>query len=144
MNGYLHAERRGRPQIPERDRCRSGRHQRADPVPVPFFSFTGSRGSKLAIWGLRQAGGAVLHADQDHHLALVRRCQRFGRREHHHQPEVRIEDTAAVISGGASGLGRAVAERIVARGGRAVILDVQEEAGHAAAREIGATFVRAT
>jgi NAD(P)-dependent dehydrogenase (short-subunit alcohol dehydrogenase family) len=55
---------------------------------------------------------------------------------------VRIEDTAAVISGGASGLGRAVAERIVARGGRAVILDVQEEAGHAAAREIGATFVR--
>ncbi len=55
---------------------------------------------------------------------------------------MRIEDTAAVVSGGASGLGRAVAERIVAQGGRAVILDVQEEAGQAAAREIGATFVK--
>jgi NAD(P)-dependent dehydrogenase (short-subunit alcohol dehydrogenase family) len=55
---------------------------------------------------------------------------------------VRIEDTAAVITGGASGLGRAVAERIVARGGRAVIVDVQDEAGRAAAKEIGATFVK--
>jgi len=55
---------------------------------------------------------------------------------------VRIEDIAAVVTGGASGLGRAVAERIVARGGRAVILDVQEEAGQAAAREIDATFVK--
>jgi NAD(P)-dependent dehydrogenase (short-subunit alcohol dehydrogenase family) len=55
---------------------------------------------------------------------------------------VRIEDTAAVVTGGASGLGRAVAERIVARGGRAVILDVQDEAGHAAARGMGATFVK--
>jgi NAD(P)-dependent dehydrogenase (short-subunit alcohol dehydrogenase family) len=55
---------------------------------------------------------------------------------------VRIEDTAAVVTGGASGLGWAVAERIVARGGRAVILDVQEEAGHAAALKIGATFVK--
>ena len=54
---------------------------------------------------------------------------------------MRIEDTAAVITGGASGLGRAVAERIVARGGRAVIVDVQDEAGRAAAKEIGATFV---
>ncbi len=55
---------------------------------------------------------------------------------------MRIEDTAAVITGGASGLGRAVAERVVERGGRAVIVDVQEEAGRAAARQIGATFVR--
>jgi NAD(P)-dependent dehydrogenase (short-subunit alcohol dehydrogenase family) len=55
---------------------------------------------------------------------------------------VRIEDIAAVVTGGASGLGRAVAERIVARGGRAVIFDVQEEAGQAAAREIDATFVK--
>lgn len=55
---------------------------------------------------------------------------------------MRIEDAAAVITGGASGLGRAVAERVVARGGRAVILDVQDDAGRAAAKEIGATFVR--
>ena len=55
---------------------------------------------------------------------------------------MRIEDTAAVITGGASGLGRAVAERVVARGGRAVIVDVQDDAGRAAAEEIGATYVR--
>ena len=55
---------------------------------------------------------------------------------------MRIEDTAAVITGGASGLGRAVAERIIARGGRAVIFDVQDDAGRAAATAIGATFVK--
>jgi NAD(P)-dependent dehydrogenase (short-subunit alcohol dehydrogenase family) len=55
---------------------------------------------------------------------------------------MRFEDTTAVITGGASGLGRAVAERVVARGGRAVIFDVQDDAGRAAAKEIGATFVK--
>lgn len=55
---------------------------------------------------------------------------------------MRIEDTTAVITGGASGLGRAVAERVIARGGRAVILDVQNDAGLAAAKEIGATFLK--
>jgi NAD(P)-dependent dehydrogenase (short-subunit alcohol dehydrogenase family) len=55
---------------------------------------------------------------------------------------VNIGDTAAVVTGGASGLGRAVAERIVARGGRAVILDVQDDAGQAAATAIGAAFVK--
>ena len=51
-----------------------------------------------------------------------------------------FQQTLAVVTGGASGLGRAVAEHIVACGGRAAILDLQEEAGRAAAREIGATF----
>ena len=46
----------------------------------------------------------------------------------------------AVITGGASGLGRAVAERVVAAGGKAAILDLQEAAGQAAAKEIGASF----
>jgi NAD(P)-dependent dehydrogenase (short-subunit alcohol dehydrogenase family) len=51
-----------------------------------------------------------------------------------------IRETLAVVTGGASGLGRAVVEHIVACGGRAAILDLQEEAGRAVAREIGATF----
>jgi NAD(P)-dependent dehydrogenase (short-subunit alcohol dehydrogenase family) len=55
---------------------------------------------------------------------------------------MKIDETTSVITGGASGLGRAVAERVIARGGRAVILDVQEEAGQACAIEIGATFVK--
>jgi NAD(P)-dependent dehydrogenase (short-subunit alcohol dehydrogenase family) len=50
--------------------------------------------------------------------------------------------TLAVITGGASGLGRAVAERVVGAGGRAAILDVQEAAGQGAAKEIGAAFLQ--
>jgi NAD(P)-dependent dehydrogenase (short-subunit alcohol dehydrogenase family) len=51
-----------------------------------------------------------------------------------------FKETSAVVTGGASGLGRAVVEHIVACGGRAAILDLQEEAGRTAAREIGVTF----
>jgi NAD(P)-dependent dehydrogenase (short-subunit alcohol dehydrogenase family) len=50
--------------------------------------------------------------------------------------------TMAVITGGASGLGRAVAERVIGAGGKAAILDVQEDAGQAAAAQIGATFCK--
>lgn len=53
-----------------------------------------------------------------------------------------IEQAMAVVTGGASGLGKAAAARIVAKGGRAVIFDVQAEAGQAAAKEIGATFAK--
>lgn len=53
-----------------------------------------------------------------------------------------IKDTLAVVTGGASGLGRAVAERIIAMGGKAAILDLQEAAGHAAAKALGAFFFK--
>ena len=43
----------------------------------------------------------------------------------------------AVISGGASGLGLAVARRIVADGGQVALLDVQTDKGQAAAAELG-------
>lgn len=48
----------------------------------------------------------------------------------------------AVVTGGASGLGRATAERIISQGGRAVILDLHEDAGTSVAREIGAGFFK--
>src|SRR6202453_4832243 len=51
-----------------------------------------------------------------------------------------FQQTLAVVTGGASGLGRAVGEHIVSCRGRAAIFDLQEEAGRAAAREIGVTF----
>jgi NAD(P)-dependent dehydrogenase (short-subunit alcohol dehydrogenase family) len=51
-----------------------------------------------------------------------------------------FQQTLAVVTGGASGLGRAVVEHIVSCGGRAAILDLQEETGRAVAREIGVTF----
>jgi NAD(P)-dependent dehydrogenase (short-subunit alcohol dehydrogenase family) len=51
-----------------------------------------------------------------------------------------LKESLAVITGGASGLGRAVAEHIVRAGGRAAILDLQQEAGAAVAKQIGASF----
>ena len=50
----------------------------------------------------------------------------------------------AVISGGASGLGFATAERVIAAGGQAVLLDINEDQGEASAAALGdrARFVR--
>jgi NAD(P)-dependent dehydrogenase (short-subunit alcohol dehydrogenase family) len=45
----------------------------------------------------------------------------------------------ALVTGGASGLGLAVARRVVADGGRVAVLDVQAELGAAVARELGAS-----
>jgi NAD(P)-dependent dehydrogenase (short-subunit alcohol dehydrogenase family) len=57
---------------------------------------------------------------------------------------MKIKDARAVITGGASGLGNAVARYISAQGGRVALLDVQEGPGRDAAAAIGpsATFVR--
>ena len=50
----------------------------------------------------------------------------------------------AVISGGASGLGLATAERVIAAGGQVTLLDVNEDQGNASAKDLGdrATFVQ--
>jgi NAD(P)-dependent dehydrogenase (short-subunit alcohol dehydrogenase family) len=50
----------------------------------------------------------------------------------------------AVISGGASGLGFATAERVIAAGGQTVLLDINEDQGNASAAALGdrASFVR--
>jgi 3-hydroxyacyl-CoA dehydrogenase/3-hydroxy-2-methylbutyryl-CoA dehydrogenase len=48
-----------------------------------------------------------------------------------------ISESAAIISGGASGLGRAVAERLVASGGRVAILDLPTSKGADVAVQLG-------
>lgn len=55
-----------------------------------------------------------------------------------------LAQAKAVITGGASGLGFATAERVIAAGGQAVLLDVNEEQGAASAAGLGerASFVR--
>ncbi len=55
-----------------------------------------------------------------------------------------LETAKAVISGGASGLGFATAERLVASGAEVVLLDINEEQGKASAASLGsrASFVR--
>ncbi|HEX7062999.1 MAG TPA: SDR family NAD(P)-dependent oxidoreductase, partial [Woeseiaceae bacterium] len=57
---------------------------------------------------------------------------------------MRIEEAKAVVSGGASGLGLATAERVIAAGGRATLLDVNEEQGAKSAARLGekARFIR--
>src|SRR3954466_15522701 len=51
----------------------------------------------------------------------------------------RFSGRAAIITGGASGLGRSVAARIIAEGGRVSLWDINDESLSLAAREIGAT-----
>ena len=50
---------------------------------------------------------------------------------------MKIADARAVVTGGASGLGFAVARHVVAAGGRVTLLDVQEGPGQAAAAGLG-------
>jgi len=48
-----------------------------------------------------------------------------------------IHDTRAIVSGGASGLGLAVAELVVAAGGKVALFDVNDQAGVDAVRQFG-------
>ncbi|OIQ73812.1 glucose 1-dehydrogenase 1 [mine drainage metagenome] len=55
----------------------------------------------------------------------------------------RLEGRVAVITGAASGLGLATARRFASEGAHVVIVDMNEEAGNAAAAEVGGIFVKA-
>jgi NAD(P)-dependent dehydrogenase (short-subunit alcohol dehydrogenase family) len=48
-----------------------------------------------------------------------------------------MQDTRAIVTGGASGLGLAVAELVVAAGGKVALFDVNDQAGVDAVRELG-------
>ena len=50
---------------------------------------------------------------------------------------MQLSSAKAVITGGASGLGLATAERVVAAGGHVVILDINDESGEEAATKLG-------
>jgi NAD(P)-dependent dehydrogenase (short-subunit alcohol dehydrogenase family) len=58
---------------------------------------------------------------------------------------MRIDGKTFIVTGGASGLGRAAAEAILAAGGNVVLLDINAETGQAAAQALGAKarFVKA-
>ena len=57
---------------------------------------------------------------------------------------MQLKNIQAVITGGASGLGHAVARHLVAHGGKVSLFDVNEDKGQAAASELGeaARFMR--
>jgi len=54
-----------------------------------------------------------------------------------------LNATSSIITGGASGIGLATAKRVAALGGRVVIVDMNEEKGEVAAKDLGGQFVKA-
>lgn len=56
---------------------------------------------------------------------------------------MRMRDKVAVVTGGASGFGEAIARRFAQEGARVVVGDLAEEGGARVAAEIGGAFVRA-
>jgi len=55
---------------------------------------------------------------------------------------MQLNQVKALVTGGVSGLGLAVTRHIIASGGQAVMMDVNDEAGAAAEAELGAKYVR--
>ncbi len=53
-----------------------------------------------------------------------------------------INGVSAIVTGGASGIGAAVARQLAERGVRVVVADLQEDKGSALAEEIGGAFVK--
>jgi NAD(P)-dependent dehydrogenase (short-subunit alcohol dehydrogenase family) len=55
---------------------------------------------------------------------------------------VKIDGMAAIVTGGASGLGGGTAKRLARKGAKVAIFDVNDELGTALASEIGGIFIR--
>ncbi|RMF12310.1 MAG: 3-hydroxyacyl-CoA dehydrogenase [Alphaproteobacteria bacterium] len=53
---------------------------------------------------------------------------------------MKLDGTAAIVTGGASGLGEATARGLAAAGAKVTIFDLNEERGQAVARDIGGLF----
>lgn len=55
---------------------------------------------------------------------------------------MKLNGVAAIVTGGASGLGAATAEMLASEGARVTLFDMNEEAGKAQAEKIGGAFIK--
>ena len=74
-------------------------------------------------------------------LSLVRRPPDAQLAQSDRLPAMDIDGSAAIVTGGASGLGEATVRALHARGARVTIADVNAEKGQALAQELGLEFV---
>jgi 3(or 17)beta-hydroxysteroid dehydrogenase len=54
----------------------------------------------------------------------------------------RLQGRVALVTGGASGIGKVIAKRLLDEGAQVMITDIQENVGRATAREMGCAFIR--
>ena len=55
---------------------------------------------------------------------------------------IKVQDKVALVTGGASGLGKAIAHGLVSEGAKVVITDIQTELGLSTAEELGCDFLQ--
>jgi NAD(P)-dependent dehydrogenase (short-subunit alcohol dehydrogenase family) len=67
------------------------------------------------------------------------RCSRMAAK---YAPAMKLNGTAAIVSGGASGLGEAAVRELASAGSKVVVADLNEDRGKALADEVGGLFVR--
>ena len=55
---------------------------------------------------------------------------------------MRLKDKIAIVTGGASGFGKGIAERFIEEGAKVIVADINAELGAETAKEVGADFVQ--
>src|SRR5262249_16843309 len=74
---------------------------------------------------------------QNWYISVPLECSPHARRHLNAERAMRLDGKVAIVTGGARGIGLAIAKRYVAEGAKVVLADVDVAAGEAAARVLG-------